>query len=205
VLERQTLDAAAADELRRQILRGDLRAGDRLTEEACSEQLGVSRPTVRAALQMLSDCGLTTRLPFVGWSVTTFGFNDLREVAQLRAALEGFAARLIVESRCDLTEVNVALQTLQAAQPPDVDEADQQFHAALVRAAGNERLAAQHRSISDQLLLAIATANLTAARGQSVGRQHDHLLRVLGGDDPDLAEATVRMHCLGVLERIPAK
>jgi DNA-binding GntR family transcriptional regulator len=204
VIERQTLDAAAADELRRRILRGDLRAGDRLTEEACSEQLGVSRPTIRAALQMLSDCGLASRLPYAGWSVTAFGVNDLREVAQLRAALEGFAARLIVESRCDLTEVKLALRTLRTAQPSDVDEADQQLHLALVRAAGNKRLADQHRAISDQLLLAIATANLTAARGQSVGRQHDHILKVLGGHDPDLAEATVRLHCLAVLERLPA-
>jgi len=84
-------------ELREMILRGELKAGERLSELAVVERLGVSRTPIRAALQRLAEEGLLEELAGRGYAVKTFTEHDVRDAIELRGTLEGMAARFAAE------------------------------------------------------------------------------------------------------------
>jgi DNA-binding GntR family transcriptional regulator len=204
MISKPTLEEVAASELRNRILTGQIPSGTRLVESFWSEEFGISRHSIRAAFQRLSDTGLANRSSYVGWSVAEFHEADLREIAEVRAALEGFAAGLAAKrkDRPD-SALKTALEHLgQAiAANQDIDEADHAFHIAIVEASGNSRLIAQHRSISDQLAFAIRTANLTGDPKSQLQQQHAHMLELVLNGKAAPAERAFREHALAVLER----
>jgi GntR family transcriptional regulator of vanillate catabolism len=86
----QTLKAILS--LRDLILTGGLAAGERLSELAIVERLGVSRTPVRAALMRLEEEGLVQALPAGGFVVRAFTETDIYDAIELRGKLEGLAA-----------------------------------------------------------------------------------------------------------------
>src|SRR3954466_3926627 len=97
-LDRSTLRERALEALRAAILSGQYRPGDHLGEVELATSLGVSRGTVREALRHLQQEGLVTagtRGVLRGNSLTP---TEVRELFQVRAALEGMAVREIIAS-----------------------------------------------------------------------------------------------------------
>jgi DNA-binding GntR family transcriptional regulator len=204
MISKPTLEEVAANELRNRILTGQIPSGTRLVESVWSDEFGISRHSIRAAFQRLSDTGLANRSSYIGWSVAEFQASDLREIAEVRAALEGFAAGLAAKRK---DRPNAALEQvlegLGQAITADkgIDEADHAFHVAIVEASGNSRLIAQHRSISDQLAFAIRTANVTGNPKDQLQQQHAHMLELVLNGKAAQAEKAFREHALAVLER----
>ena len=83
--------------LRALILEGELAPGERVTELALVERLGVSRTPVRAAMLALQDEGLLEPLPGGGIAVKAFSEAEIRDAIEVRGTLEGLAARLAAE------------------------------------------------------------------------------------------------------------
>ncbi len=204
MISKPTLEEVAANELRNRILTGQIPSGTRLVETVWSDEFRISRHSIRAAFQRLSDTGLASRSSYVGWSVAEFHEADLREVSELRAALEGFAAALAARRQArPNAALELALESLGRAIDSNqgIDEADQAFHDAIVEASGNSRLLAQYRSISDQLSLAIRAANLTGEPRNQLQQQHAHMLELVLSSQAEKAEKAFREHALAVLER----
>jgi GntR family transcriptional regulator of vanillate catabolism len=91
----QTVSALLS--LRNMILNGTLVPGERLTEIATAERLGVSRTPLRAALAQLATEGLLDAVATGGYAVRGFGATDVNDAIQLRGVLEGMAARFAAE------------------------------------------------------------------------------------------------------------
>src|SRR5579864_4506652 len=85
--------AAATELIREAILDGRLEPGARLKEEELARELGISRTPVREALLVLQAEGLIVAEPNRGASVRRHDAEDLHDLYQLRALLEGHAAR----------------------------------------------------------------------------------------------------------------
>jgi GntR family transcriptional regulator of vanillate catabolism len=83
--------------LRELILSGDLKSGERLSELALVERLGVSRTPVRAALMRLSEEGLVAGIPSGGFAVRAFTEADVFDAIEIRGTLEGLAVRFAAE------------------------------------------------------------------------------------------------------------
>jgi GntR family transcriptional regulator, vanillate catabolism transcriptional regulator len=83
--------------LRELILSGELKSGDRLSELALVERLGVSRTPVRAALMRLAEEGLVDGIPSGGFAVRAFTEADVFDAIEIRGTLEGLAARFAAE------------------------------------------------------------------------------------------------------------
>src|SRR5438093_2178733 len=83
----------AADAVRRAIVAGELRDGDRVSEASLAESLGVSRAPVRDAIRVLVREGL---LQQGAWATTVVGCapHDVEQLFDLRAYLETYAIRL---------------------------------------------------------------------------------------------------------------
>lgn len=91
------MSASLRLQLREMILSGELAPGERITETGLAERLGVSRTPVRNALPALAAEGFLVRSGKRGYSVKVFTREETRSALELRAALEGIAARNLAE------------------------------------------------------------------------------------------------------------
>ncbi|TKC19465.1 GntR family transcriptional regulator [Robertmurraya kyonggiensis] len=89
--DRATLQYRVTTKLREVILRGEFEDGERLVQEEWAEKLGVSRMPIREALKQLEVEGLVRIEPRRGAIVTPISVEDIEEIYQLRALLEGEA------------------------------------------------------------------------------------------------------------------
>ena len=83
--------------IREMILRGELRAGERVAEAPLAELLGMSRTPVRQALPVLAQEGLLAEHETRGYVVRGFTTADILDAIDLRGVLEGLAARRVAE------------------------------------------------------------------------------------------------------------
>src|SRR5919206_3191005 len=95
----ETLSDRTTELLRERILAGDFALGERLVEAKIARQLQISRGPVREALRQLRAEGLVREEPRRGVFVVDLTVDDVREIYELRAAIEGRAARLVILAR----------------------------------------------------------------------------------------------------------
>lgn len=89
----QTLSESVTETLRRSILDGRYKPGERIEEIPAAEQLGVSRTPVRAALSLLASEGLIDHQPKRGYVVRAFDLDVILAAYEVRSVLEGLACR----------------------------------------------------------------------------------------------------------------
>ncbi len=181
------------------ILRGELRADDRVVETRVAQQLSVSQGPVREALRDLELFGFVVSSPFRGTRVRHVTVEELVQVYPIRAALEGVAARSAA-ARVDnatLGELEAILGSMrQAAARGDSHghtAADVAFHQAIVAASGHGLL----RQFWDSMHLATTTfiISLLAQRPlQELAERHEPVLAALRARDPQAAEHAMRRH-----------
>src|SRR5260221_2922501 len=92
------VEVQATDALRDSIVSGAIPAGERITEIQISEQMNLSRATVRTALHQLVREGLLTLIPYTGWTVVSLSAQDVWELYTLRSAVERLAAQLVAST-----------------------------------------------------------------------------------------------------------
>jgi DNA-binding GntR family transcriptional regulator len=149
--------------LRPQILEGELAGDTRLREQDLSDDYGVARHTIRAALRQLAAEGLVTIEPNRGARVASLGPDELRELADLRIALEVESARLALERGEGLLPDAVHERAEQLARVCErkrpqwaaVVDAHDALHSSIVEAAESPRLEAAYRALAGELHLVI--------------------------------------------------
>jgi DNA-binding GntR family transcriptional regulator len=177
-LTRKTADRQVADILRDHIVRGELAAGSRLTEIALAEQFSISRGSIRAALQLLTQEGLIEQTPYIGWAVAALSAEDAWELCTLRASMEGMAARLASERASD-----AGRETLKEAYQGLVDaagtrderliaEADFSLHKTIVALSGHRRLIQQYALVEAQVRMYIASSDSISGDAARVVLEH---------------------------------
>jgi DNA-binding GntR family transcriptional regulator len=142
----ETLSDRTTELLRERILTGDFGMGERLVEASIARQLRISRGPVREALRQLRAEGLVREEPRRGSFVVDLTVDDIREIYDLRAAIEARAAHLVITARDfgALEELREILcQLRRAADEGDRDlftRLDLSFHEKLCLLSGNGRL-----------------------------------------------------------------
>lgn len=142
-LRQQVLEA-----LRRAIVSGRLAPGQRLTERALIEMMGVSRTVIREALRQVEAEGLIEIIPNKGPVVRKLSTAEAKDLYRIRAVLEGLAARLFAENASDAMgdELLAALEAIevayQGANGEQALDAKTKFYDLLYRGTGSETLTA---------------------------------------------------------------
>lgn len=132
--------------LRQAILRGELKPGERLMEIQLANKLGVSRTPIREAIRKLELEGLVLMIPRKGAEVADITEKSLRDVLEVRKALEELAVKLACDKIQDdeIEELKQAAQefkeTLECGDVTEYAEADVKFHDIIYRTTDNERL-----------------------------------------------------------------
>jgi DNA-binding GntR family transcriptional regulator len=136
----------ALDSLREAIIQGRLAPGARLTERELTEMLRVSRTVVREALRSLEAEGLVHVIPHKGPVVRELTVEEADDLYQIRAVLEGLAARLFVEhaSAPQVEQLAAALDVVVEAygsgDAARVLDTKNRFYDVLFAGAGSETL-----------------------------------------------------------------
>jgi DNA-binding GntR family transcriptional regulator len=141
--EATSIPVQVASGLRKLILSGQLRPGDRVVEWKIAKQLGIGQPTAREALLLLENEGLVQRNPNRGCSVTSLNLKQIDQIYCVRVELEPLAAELAVDNAAnwDPAILLSAMDRLSAAATSgDMEEwhrRDLEFHQTLWRLADN--------------------------------------------------------------------
>ena len=130
------------DELRRAIVAGQYRPGDRVHQEEIAERLGVSVAPVREALRALEQEGQVVYRPRRGYAITELRIEDLQEIYALRRLLEERAVRATLPHIDDAAVERIGLaarECADAARRGDVAaelDANRRFHFGMFEAPG---------------------------------------------------------------------
>lgn len=143
--------------LRRAILKGELKPGERLMEIALAEKLGVSRTPIREAMRKLELEGLVVMIPRRGAQVANITEKDLNDVLEVRIALEKMAiekaCQLITEEELEELEKTAKKfeKVIDEENVVKLAEADEAFHDVIYKASGNVRLNQVLNNLREQI------------------------------------------------------
>ena len=140
------LSRIAYNSIRDGIAAGKVKPGDWLRQDDLAKKLGVSQATVREALNRLVSEGLAVHVPHKGVKAVTISVDDLRDIYDMRALLEGLANELAAPriSQQELARMRELLpDTVVRADSQSTDmarAANRQFHWVAIRASGRSHL-----------------------------------------------------------------
>lgn len=189
------------EHLKSAILSGRLDPGKRLAEEHLAEELGVSRTPVREALHKLELEGLIKPLETRGFVVSKDSREEIEELFDMRAILEGYGLRVISEKVSEnlLKQLNGLIENAEDAlkrkQLKEVFRWNTQFHDTLHRMVSEKKRL--HRLLVNvrKYVLRYREDTLQYPDG---GRRaldgHHKIVMALRLKDPDLCERVMREH-----------
>lgn len=203
-----TLQSAVYAHLRELIIKGKLAPGTRLKEQQLSEQLGVSRSPIREAIVQLNRDGLVTTKARGGDFVTLYTPTDVREIYDVRLAIELMAVRRAVprvtdeELRPLLEAAEECTSALRNGDIPVYGEKDQLFHFALVDLAQNRRLSEIMRQMAAQIQAIRAFVALDIERVRRAEEEHQKILEAIQARSTEEALAWVARHIESVSDEV---
>ncbi len=194
----RSVSRQAEEMLRRVILEGHLKPGQRLNELELSASLGISRSPIREALQRLAKEGLVQLVANRGAFVSVFDLAQVEELYEVREALECRAASLAAERassedlaamRQVLAVTRIALGGSEPHYPPTHD-----FHALLVQAAHNSQLARLAAAVDAQLRVARGRSGYVPGRAKEAYQEHLAVYEAIVAGDSEAAPRLIRAH-----------
>ncbi len=206
VAERGFFIEETYERIRQDILRHRLNPGVKLVPDHLAAALKVSRTPVRQALERLCQEGYVERIPARGYFVAEPPRSEIRDLYDVRFALEIRALELAFERGFapDAVDVLEAIHTRYQALVENPSAAsrsriDQEFHLALAALTGNGLLVDMLRSIYDRLSFRRRSDGYwfwadRGLRGAAGAREHSELLASLRAGDRDTALAALRSH-----------
>lgn len=201
-----TASDTAYDKIRSHLLGGNVRPGDRLTEEHLADVAGVSRTPVREAVQRLERELLLIRTQSNRIVVPDWGEDEIDEMFTLRQMLEGHAAeraatRLSDAQIDDLERINAqlheAVDTQSAGTQADIArflDANRQFHEAVTEAAHSPRLGQILAMLVEQPVVLHTAREYSVHDLKQSARDHDELIAAFRARDPHWARAVMGSH-----------
>jgi DNA-binding GntR family transcriptional regulator len=191
-----------AKKLRREILAGNIKPGERILEQELSARMKTSRGPVRDALIHLEHEGLIVREPNRSATVVSMTVDDVEEVCSLRLSIEQLALRYAIERAQEgdyerLLSPNEALRrcltesfTLQEAVDLDL-----QFHEEVVKTARHNRVLSMWQSIKPQIWFLIFSRNAYAIRNfEDAVTGHQDLAEAIRDRDLKRGTSLVQIH-----------
>ena len=192
--------------LRDAIVSGTLAPDMRLCEQRLAADLGVSRTPVREALAMLDAEELVVSESNRGTIVRRIGPEEVQETYEVRAVVEGYAARLAAGciTRVLLAELRALDEQMRLVVNGQGDPVDEQaralgelnaeFHQAVAAAAGNRVLARTVASLLNTPLYARAYYAYADPSKRASVMDHGRMIELLAAGDAHACEQFWRDH-----------
>jgi DNA-binding GntR family transcriptional regulator len=174
--------------------------GQRLSEAALAEQMGVSRTPIREALTRLRDEGLVEVESKTGWFVRPIDFDRIDQLYDLRVLLELDAVTRLSQAEAPeqllapLRQAWLLPSGERLRDGPAVGELDERFHSALVKAAGNDEIARVHDDVTGRIRIVRRLDFTRDDRIDATYQEHARILRAVLQRKADQARVLLRAH-----------
>ena len=210
---KRTIYEQVLDEIRKMLLTGQIRPGERIIESQMADRLNVSRGPVREALRQLSNESLVTYVPHKGCEAKLLSPDALRESYLIRSTLEGLAVSIYSGKMPDryLKRLEKSVDDLAHAAKEksmvDIIEADERFHSIIVEASEREKLFEMWKLLAGINISAFYTMeNKDSLPYEYLERNHRWILELFqaGADASDIVEK-IHEHYMVVPEELYRK
>lgn len=188
------------DRLRLAIALGEIPSGSRLNQVQLAKQLGVSRMPIRTATAELVAEGLLELVPGGGVAVRRFTERDLRDVFEVRSALESRAVRHVAEHQplWGLANIDKVVETHKSLVPTygpaQLLAADREFHMSILDATENSFFRRSIMPVWSTVERAMVQVLHLKEVFTTAWDEHEQIAQAMRAGDPELAEARLRQH-----------
>ena len=194
--------------LRQAILRGELKPGERLMEIQLANKLGVSRTPIREAIRKLELEGLVLMIPRKGAEVAEITEKSLRDVPEVRRALEELAVELVCEK---ITEEQIQdlkdaaeefKESLESGDITRIAEADVKFHDVIYMATDNQKLIQLLNNLREQMYRYRVEYLKRSDFHQQLIDEHEEIIETIESGQKDRAVQVVCQHVDNQVEAV---
>jgi len=182
------------------IVSAGIEPGAPLRPETIAQQLEVSTTPVREAMHRLESDGLAIKLPYQGWFVRQHTRQEIRDLYELRVALESFSVELACQRITD-EEVrwlrehqSVGEAALAAGDIEAYRVYNRDLHAAIMRAARNSYVSAVMGQLQLQSEMLMARTIRMAGRPERAIEEHHRLIELIAARDQANAARLMNQH-----------
>ena len=208
---RLTIAEQLLDTLKTRIIKGEIEAGSKFSEQDLADTFHVSRGPLREALRRLEGLHLVEHISHRGVRVVNLNARELLEVYEIRESLEGMAASLAAQK---MTETEIEeLKSLLNQHERDIErsdgsdyfqkEGDFDFHYCIIQGSKNRRLI---KLLCDELYHLIRMyryrSSTTLSRPLRALAEHRNIVTAIEERDSALAEMLMRRHISGARRNI---
>ena len=186
--------------LRKAILTGKIKPGERLTEVKLGKILGTSRTPIREAIRLLEQENLVTIIPGSGARVSRMTVSDLQDVMEVRSALEQLSAglaceRITEEEKAELYEAyNAFVRSTQSEDSIMIADSDVHFHNLILKAAKNQKLGKILDGLADNIYRYRYEFIREDGHYEDLIREHKELYEAVISGNREVAEKSARSH-----------
>lgn len=205
---RPTMTQIALENIREAIEKGVLKPGMRIIETQLSNEMGMSRFSIREALCHLEKEGLIQTVPFKGVTVAHITPKDIEDLMRVRCALEELAIQLAIK-QMDSDKIKVLKSmmdrmenALETNNEQDILNADLGFHQSICEFSNNGRLLNAWLPLASQIRVCLKLEYPLFQTAKDFVLTHIPLLEVIEAGDQQKASLLIRDHIYGSLNRI---
>lgn len=186
--------------LRQAILTGELKPGERLMEIHLADRLGVSRTPIREAIRKLELEGLVVMIPRKGAQVAKITEKNLKDVLEVRRALDTLAVRLACKRMDDTYKKQLReacdefAKVVKCSNTKDITEADVRFHDIINQSTGNDRLIQLVNNLAEQMYRYRLEYIKDAAYHNRLIDEHEEIYNAILERDEERAAKAVVVH-----------
>lgn len=196
----QPLRETVCESIRDAIQKGILEPGERLMEVQLADELGISRTPVREAIRKLEQEGYVIMMPRRGTYVADVSVRDVKEIFEIRSALEslatGLAARRIEPEELEKLQ-DLLLEVQKHAKKNDIEkivEADVAFHGLIYQVSRNERLVGIINNLREQLARFRTRSMSYPGRLEKTLDEHNEMFEAIADGDVSAARDAAERH-----------
>ncbi|MDY3918642.1 MAG: GntR family transcriptional regulator [Candidatus Limivivens sp.] len=206
--EQYSLQGRVFHTIREGILNGRYQYDEELRETAIGRELGVSRTPVREALRQLELEGLVTIIPNKGAYVTGITQEDVKDIYQIRARLEGLCARMACEriTKEQLEEMEeVIFLSKFHEKKQNFDQLvtlDSRFHEILFKAGQSKMLTPLLKNLHQYVQRVRKSSLASGSRAELSTREHEQIMLAIRAKDGDQADELATRHILNSINNI---
>jgi len=208
LFDSKLMSEKVADILRENIISGNIRPGEKITENQIANTLNISRPPIREAFRILATEGLITLVPRKGAFVSELSTREVKEIYEMKSMMESFATRLAIPTieKKEISELdsilNLMEEKIKENNFKEIQRLNIEFHRKMIKISKNQKLIYLYESIV-----------LPIRRYQRVGlsapsswemslAEHRNIVKAIRSKNIELAEKLTREHTMAATLRV---
>lgn len=208
LLHSKLMSEKIADVLRKNIISGNIKAGEKLNESRLSNALNISRPPIREAFRILATEGLITLVPRKGAFISELSIREVKEIYEMKSMMESFANRLAIPNldEKEISELdsilNLMEEKIKENNFKEVLSLNIEFHRKMIEVSKNKKLIYFYESIVLPIRKYQRLGLSAPSSWKTSFEEHRSIVEAIKSRDIELAERLTREHTMTATLRV---